>query len=233
MRKSSPGNRSRGAGRSRTDSASAVRARRLRLRPSASSSMRSASWRIAESGQELRPRAQRLFELRREAAPARRDPCRETPPASSASAAASASSLTTAAGLPCGLRLRSCFAQLELQPPAMLADFRIGPDFERADFGQTCAPASPAPAARRLCRSAARRSAARADAGPLALRRKVDDVAGLDRRCACSELYSRNDTGLLATSCRLPGSSSTVEPSSAPRGTRHNGDDSPSRRPGR
>ena len=35
------------------------------------------------------------------------------------------------------------------------------------------------------------------------------------------ELYRRKDTGLLATSCRLPGSSSTVEPSSAPRGTRH------------
>jgi hypothetical protein len=27
-------------------------------------------------------------------------------------------------------------AQFELQPPAMLADLRLGPDFERADFGE-------------------------------------------------------------------------------------------------
>ena len=35
-----------------------------------------------------------------------------------------------------GLRLRGLLAQLELQAPAVVADFRFAPGFERADFGE-------------------------------------------------------------------------------------------------
>ena len=48
----------------------------------------------------------------------------------------SACSLTTAAALrSAGCSLRG-FAQFELQAPAIVADFRFAPAFERADFGE-------------------------------------------------------------------------------------------------
>ena len=78
--------------------------------------------------------AERLFEPARAVAPAADVPSANAA-GISASATTSASSLITAAGRDGGL-LAAGFAQLELQAPAVLALFRIGPDFERADFGE-------------------------------------------------------------------------------------------------
>ena len=87
---------------------------------------------------------------------------RESAPAT----ASSASSLTTAAARFAARLLGGRLAQLELQPPAVVADLRFGPGFERPDLGQPRAQLHrDQPLARPSCRSGSRRSAARACAG--------------------------------------------------------------------
>ncbi len=88
---------------------------------------------MAESGQELRPEAKSLFEARRElrgfdgvVRKCRRDQGLGDNQGFVADHGAGAHG---------GLLLRG-FAEFELQAPAMLALFRVGPDFERADFGE-------------------------------------------------------------------------------------------------
>ena len=105
---------------------------------------------------------------------------------------------------PCARRgcCRGGFAQLELQSPAILADLRFGPDFERADFGE--------PRAELHRDKPLLGLLAEADHG---VQRRVQVQIGSSAANSTtspslssvrvSELYSRNDTGLFATSCNV------------------------------
>jgi hypothetical protein len=137
----------------------------------------------------------------------------------SSSDAASACSLTTAAALRstgcCAACLRSSNSR-----PAIVADFRFAPGFQRADFGEPRAQLHRESAAPRpSCRSGSRRSAARACAG----RRRRGEFHHVAQLVvgARERAVQRNETGRLATSCSASLSISMAAPSSAPRGTRH------------
>ena len=205
MRYSSPGSRSRGAGRSRPDSASESRGPGISSAASAVRASDRPDLRMVLTGHELRPRRERLFEPAGKFFRWRESPALNVARTSSRAAQAT-SSLTTAAG---SLAAACCsgLPQLELQTPAVLADFRIGPDFERAHFGEMRAQLHGNQSLAGLCRSESRHSS-----GACRCRSSSRRPRRL-RRCwssaRVSELYRRNATGLLATSCRSSRSSST------------------------
>ena len=212
-------NRSPGAGRIRTGSASAASCAALRLRPSASSSMRSASLRIAESGHELRPSpsvcssfagncsgSQRAFRERRRnqrfrrgqsflADHRRRVATRLPPPR------------------PCAARIADASDARCLSNPPRFPASRLRSASRPSFTGTSRSPALPkrSTAFSGACRCSSSRSSAR----------KLDHIARLDLRCACASCTGETTPACWPPIAELPGSSSMVDPSSAPRGTRH------------
>jgi hypothetical protein len=124
-------------------------------------------------------------------------------------------SLTTAAGFPA--RPLAVLRNSNCKSPVMIADFGIGPNFERAHLREMRA---------QFHRHQPLARFAETDDGiqrgmQMQIARTVAMVVADLSSTRASELYKRKETGLLATRCRSWLSSSSVCPSSAPRGTRH------------
>ena len=184
-------------------------------RASASSNIRSASWRTAEMGHEFRPSASACSSR-----PGNSVAAREPAPNvafTRASAFVMASSLTTAAGFApafaaAALRNSNCSRQ------------RCSLIFDSAHTSNVPTSVSRAPSFTGISRSPCLPNRITAFNGACKCKSATDATftrVPISSSSRVSELYMRNDTGLFATRCRLSSSSSMVRPSSDPRGTRH------------